>query len=431
MINTSQLCILILFLLAFAALLPRDAFAVEKKFQWSTRITVSQQYDDNIELTADDSEEEDDWITIVGPGLTLAVLFEETEIELNYDLGFSYYAKNDENNDVRHSLTLSGLQDIPIAEHWTLDVEQSFLVSEDPVEISEQTTSVQRSRERYYSNTAGARLNYLFGAGDSLYFGFRHQILINDDREVEDSQEFRPGAGINYWFSLRHGINLGYEYAYTDLEDSEDVERHVGRVNYNYRFSPRTQANISYSINSTNFDGDEDDYVVHTGRLGFSQQVAEHTSWSVSGGAFLRDNEGSDKEQGFDGAASLSQALEKGSLSFSASGGYREQYVEAENLGFSQFYRASLGFSYELLERLSINISGFYQRDEYKDTTPSRDDDTFQGRVALDYLLLPWLSSSLSYQYRERQSSEEVEEYQNQRVMITLVAFYVSQPHSF
>ena len=92
------------------------AFALEKKFQWSTRITVSEQYDDNINLTADDGGEEDDWITTVGPGLTLSVLFEETEISLNYDLDFSYYLKNDENNNVRHNLELSGLQDIPIAD---------------------------------------------------------------------------------------------------------------------------------------------------------------------------------------------------------------------------------------------------------------------------------------------------------------------------
>ena len=360
--------VLAIILFACIALSPSDLFALEKKFQWSTRLSFSEQYDDNIDLDPDN--EKSDWITTVGPGLTLAVLFEETEIALSYDFAFSYYAKYDENNEARHSLTLTGLKGIPIGEHWTLDLEESFLVSEDPLEISEQTTSTQRSRDRYYSNTAGARLNYLFGEEDSLSFGFLHRLYITDDPDSEDSEEFRPGADINYWFNIRHGLSLGYEYARATFDDSDDFDQHLGSATYTYRFSPRTQTNLYYGYNSTDFDGDEEDYVVHRGGLGYSQQVTENTSWSISGGYFYRDRDQSDDNDGLEGAASFTTTFERGSFTLDAAGGYREQYIEAENLGFSIFYRASLTFDYQLMEKLTTTISGFYQRDEYLDTTP-------------------------------------------------------------
>lgn len=427
--------------LTYLAFTSANSFAETKRFQWEARITASEQYDDNIDLDTDD--EESDWITAVGPGLTLTALFEETEIALSYDITFSYYLQNDENNDARHRLMLSGLKGVPIAEHWTLDLDESFLVSEDPLEKSEQTTSVQRSRDRVYRNTADARFNYLFGEEDSLSFGLLHRLYITDDPDEEDSQEFRPGADFTYWFSLRHGLSLGYEYARaTFTEESDDFDKHVGSINYTYRLSPSKQANMYYGYDSTEFDGDEEDtefdgvvdeedYVIHHGGLGYSQQVTNNTSWSISGGYFYRDRDRSDYNDGLEGFASVITAFERGSLTLEGSGGYREQYLESENLGFTEYYRASVLFDYQLLEKLTMSISGLYTRDEYKDTTPQRDDDTWQAGVSLDYELLPWLSSSLSYLHRQRDSTEREEEYAVNRITLTFVMFYLSEPKPF
>ncbi|MGW8181746.1 MAG: outer membrane beta-barrel protein, partial [bacterium] len=235
--QTSHLILFVMVTFACVALPPSSVLAKTGEFQWSTRITLSEQYDDNIDLAPDD--EEDDWITTVGPGLTLAFLLEETEVRLDYDLYFSYYAKNDENNNVRHSLTLTGLKGIPVAENVTLDLDESFRVSEDPVEVSEQTSSTRRSRERYYYNDAGVRVNYLFGEEDFLYVGSRHLLLINDESDLEDSQELRAEAGIAYWFTIRHGVSLDYQYARAEFDDSDDYDKHSGRFTYRYRFSPR------------------------------------------------------------------------------------------------------------------------------------------------------------------------------------------------
>jgi len=422
--------VLAIILFACIALSPSDVFAVEKKFQWSTRITLSETYDDNINL--DPHDKEDDWITTVGPGLTLAFLLEETEVRLSYDIYFSYYAKNNEDNDVRHSLTLTGLKGIPVAENVTLDLDESFTVSEEPVEVSQQTSSsTRRSRKRYYRNTAGARVNYLFGREDSLYVGFRHRLLINEDSDYEDSQEFQPGAGMAYWFTIRHGVSLDYEYTRAEFDASDDFDEHYGRFTFMYRFSPRVRTNIFYSYDSFDFKGTEEDYEVHSGGAGFDLEVTENSSLSLSGGYYYRDRERSDSNEGFSGSFLFSRTFARGSLDLKASTGYREQYIAAENLGFTEYYTASASLTYQLLERLTTNISGFFWRDEYKDVEPKRNDDTWQGLVGLNYRLLPWLSSSLSYQYRRVESNLRENDYTDNRVTLTFVAFYLSEPKPF
>jgi len=424
--------------LLYLAVVGSNAYAGPKRFQWSTRISVSETYDDNINLEKDNKE--DDWITSITPGLTLTVMTEETEVNLDYDLSFVLYARNKDNNTVRHSLTLSGLKGIPIAEHLTLDLDESFQVSEDPIEISDYVTSERRSRERYYRNTAGGRINYHFGEGDFFYAGFHHILLENDDPSLEDSQHYRPMAGFTYWFDIRNGVSLDYSYTRGEFDVSEDFDQHRSSATYTHRFSPRTQTNLSYSYDSFDYEeiredyvGIREDYVVHSSSLGLSHQLTEQVSGSISGGYYVQDREQSDDTSGFIGNASLDGTFrfEKGAFTLNGSSGYRQQFFEAENLGFSKYYEASANFSYQLLERLSTTLSGFYTRDDYKEAVPDREDDTWGGSAALNCLLFHWLSGSLSYQYRQMDSSIGANDYIDNRVTLTLTASYLGKPRFF
>jgi len=427
--NTATPIITFLTLVLFVALLSENAHAESKRFEWSTRISLSEEYDDNIFLAPDN--EEDDWITSVTPGLTLSVIMEETEVNLDYDLSLRWYATNDEYDDVAHSLTLSGLEGIPIAEHLTLDLDESLQIAEDPIETTENVTSVRRTRERYYRNTFRGRINYLFGEEDALYGGAHHTLLENDDPDVEDSQGYGPIAGINYWFNIHHGFGFDYSYTRGDFDVSEDYDRHVGSITYTYRFSPRTQANLSYIYDSLDYKGATEDYVVHTTTAGLSRNFTDQMSGSISGGYYVQDPDEGDDEDGYSGTVSLAQRSEKSTFTLAGSTGYRLQYFEAENLGFSKFYNASATLGYQLLERLSASLSGFYSRDEYEETAPEREDKTWGGGAAFDWLLLRWLSGSLSYQYRQRDSDNVFDEYTDNRVMLTLTAFHMGQPKPF
>jgi len=427
--KTTRPVITFLTLILFLALLIRNADAESKRFEWSTRISLSEEYDDNIFLASDN--EEDDWITSVTPGLTLSVIMEETEVNLNYDLGFVWYATNNEYDEVRHSVTLDGLKGIPIAEHLTLDLDESFYISEDPVERSEDVTSVRRTRDRYYRNTFRGRINYLFGEEDALYGGAHHTLLENDAPDVEDSQSYGPIAGINYWFNIHHGFGLDYSYTRGDFDVSDDYDQNLGSITYTYRFSPKTRANLSYSYDSFDYKGPREDYVAHSSTLGLSRDFTGQMSGSISGGYYIQDREERDSREGFTGAVSFTQRAEKSTISLTGSAGYRQQFYEAENLGFSKFYAARATLGYQLLERLSTSLSGFYTRDEYQEIDADREDKTWGGGAAFNWLLLRWLSGSLGYQYRQRDSDNAFDEYTDNRVMLTLTAFHMGQPKPF
>lgn len=423
-------CVITFLALVFSmGLLSGNADAESKRFEWSTRISVSEEYDDNINLRSNNKE--DDWTTSVTPGLTLTVMMEETEVNLSYDLSFVRYATNDQYDEVRHSLTLSGLKGIPVAEHLTLDLDESFYISEDPVETNEDVTSVRRTRDRYYRNTAGGRINYLFGEEDAFYVGFSHIFVGNDDPNVEDSQGYGALAGINYWFDVHHGVGFDYSYRRGEFDEAEEYDQHVGSATYSYRFSPKTQANLFYRYDSFDYQGPSEDYVVHSTTLGLSHDFTEQISGSISGGYYVQDPDESDDVDGFSGTVAFTQKSEKSTLTLTGSSGYRQQFFEAENLGFSKYYAASATLSHQLLERLSTNLSGFYNKNDYQETESDREDKNWGGRAGFNWLLLRWLSGSLGYEYRQRDSNDAAEDYTDNRVMLTLTAFHMGQPKPF
>jgi hypothetical protein len=419
-----------LFLAVFVSLslFSSDAFGEEAQFQWSARMSASEKYHSNIYL--EEGDEKHDWITLVGPGLTLTLKTEETEASLDYDVRYAAYAQNDQNNSLRHSLTLSGLRDIPIAEHVTLDLDESLQVSEEPIEVSEDVTSERRTRDRYYRNTAGGRINYLFGERDFLYAGFHHILLENEAPSLEDSQRYRPIAGIVYWFDIRNGLSLDYSYTRGEFEVSEDFEQHLSSTRYTHRFSPKTASNLSYTYDSFDYDGAKEDYVVHSSTLGFSHQVTKNVTGSVSGGYYVQDREISDDTSGYIGDISLDGTFrfEKWTLALSGSSGYRQQFFEAENLGFSEYRRCSAMVGYRVLERLSCSLQGFYRWDNYVETVPEREDNTWGTNARLVYRVFDWLSASWGLAYREKDSTIDQKDYRNYSATFTLDFTYAGSP---
>jgi len=233
-----------------------EAFAERFRFQWEGRLGVSEQYDDNIFLTPD--EKEDDWITQLTPGLTLSLLTDEIQASLLYDFSLVKYAKNDERSVVRHRLTLSGFEGVPVAKHVTLDLDAYLLISEDPLEIApvdEDIVDLARSRDRYYRTTAGGRINYLFGPENSVYAGFTGLFLIDEGEETGDRKQYIPSGGLEYWFGIRYGLQAEYSYGKTDFELGDDYIQQRATGSFRYRSNPRTEADLTYLYDNLNYDG--------------------------------------------------------------------------------------------------------------------------------------------------------------------------------
>ena len=92
-------CLLCLAVASFLALPGTEAFAERFQFQWSTSLSLSEEYNDNIDLYSDNKEH--DWVTLVTPGLTLTLMTDETEASLSYELSLVKYARNDQRSGIR------------------------------------------------------------------------------------------------------------------------------------------------------------------------------------------------------------------------------------------------------------------------------------------------------------------------------------------
>jgi hypothetical protein len=175
-----------------------------------------------------------------------------------------------------------------------------------------------------------------------------------------------------------------------------------------------------------------DDYVVHSANFGLSHGFTPNLSASLSGGYYYQDNQRRDDNEGFLGDGSITQAFPNGSFSINASGGYRQQYIQAENLGFSEYFLVGASVDYQLTEKLSGLLSGSYSRDDYKEALlTNRIDERWNGGIDLTYTLSSWASASLSYDYREEDSTNSANNYVRHLVTLSLVVFYQSQPKSF
>jgi hypothetical protein len=271
-------------------------------------------------------------------------------------------------------------------------------------------------------------VNYFFGPEDSVYAGFEHSLLINDESGTEDRQEYRPSAGLTYWFGARYGASVAYSYANADYDVSDNYEEHLAAPSLLYRITPRTQASANYSYDQLDYDGTRTDYVVHTFTLGLSHQFSSSTSGSVSGGYLIIDPDRGDQNGDFAGSFSLTHTLQRASLSLDGAAGYRRQFFETENLGLSLYGRASVNFTYQLQERISAFLTGTYYRDDYQETLGQREDTNWLGGLGLNFTFLPWLNGGIVYDYRQRLSDIDVDEYVDNRVTVRLTATHAGEP---
>jgi hypothetical protein len=395
--------------------------------------------------------EQDDWITRVGPGLTLAVLLEHTTVRLNYDIRYVYYAKSTADNTISHSISLGGFRDIPIAERMTLDLNLGIRRSGDPFPFEEQITSVRRNRRPYWRYTAGGRVKYHFGEADFIYAGFDYTQLENDDSTVQDSRGYGPRGGFVYWFNIRNGISADVSYRKAELEVSSDYDALRSSGTYTYRFNPRTQANLTYGYDKVDYDEEnlegrvdleegtlifDRDFENHRFSLGLSHQFTPNISGGISAGYSVRKPKTGDSTGEPTASASLGIISERSSFNLKAVTGPGFQSLQAQNLGYNIFTRVSADYTYLLAENLSTSLNAFYSYYDYKDTVSvlepeRRKDHLWSARASLGYLFLEWLSASLNYRYIQRESTIDQNDFVDNRVTLKLTAFHLSEPKPF
>ena len=277
------------FFMVACLLSPRPSFS-QTHIELTPSISVGETYDDNIDLEADN--EKSDYITTVSPGLELHVLSEKTDFGLRYAPTFVWYADYDDNNTTRHSGALTLLQDL--SQNWRLELSDTYIQSEEPIEETEGITGVRRTRNTYQRNAAHVDFRYSFGPENVLNFGYRHSLLENDDVTLDDSTEQSPYASMTYWFNTYVTLDFSRD---DNSIPGDDYTGHAPGIRYLRRFSPHSTGFAGYTYTTRNFDGVTENYDVHDGSVGLEHAFSPELSLTADLSYFIRKSEFSDDEE--------------------------------------------------------------------------------------------------------------------------------------
>jgi hypothetical protein len=433
MIRFKILAICILLVTAFS---PQLAGA-----RWSLipRIYVEEEYDDNIFLT--ERNEQDDFITTFSPGIKLLYEDPTSLVDLDYEFRRSIYSDFSDLNYSSHRGRLEARKDFV---YWFgAGIRETFISEEDPIELTgipefERPSTRTGRRNRYTRNIVEPEATFRFGENRSILFGYRNQILRNEEDDIADLDENAINGLLTFRFNIHNGIEIRYEHMnleYGTTFPPEPDRDHKGdevRGRYTYYFDPRTSAFLEYRYYHRDFDLQRPrsgivDYEVHDPRLGFSRELYENISVTLSGGYAISDADTREKEETFAGRGDLNLIYKRLRTTLYGESGFGEDWLSTELLGFFEFWRAGFTAEYQLLERLWIDGYFLFEEDKFVDIR--RKDKIWNGRAGPRYQPLRWLFLSLIYEYYERDSNIADESYKDNRFIGRITLQYDVAEH--
>lgn len=393
---------------------------------FSPHFSTALSYSDNLDLIPEN--ERHDYITTVSPGFDLIVTGRLSDLALSYTPSYATYLRFPENNTLRHNASLSASRQMSRTSR--LELSHAYLYTEDPLEyqeyreepISEIDSTVRQGRQTYTSNST--ELGYVneFGAEDSVALRYAYNALEHSNPADEDSETHRPSLGFTWWpVQSQYGTETELSYIRRYFDDSEDYNDAAASFRLIRRLNPHLEYYFEYTHELTEYVGGSADYQVYSPVVGFSWDEYVNSSISGSFGYFFQDSDGSESESGAVGSVETTYRWANlHSISFSGSVGYDRADTGAENLGFNTFYNVAGGLDYQLARLLAANFSVSFRRSIYTEEEPDREDSLLSSRIGLSYQMLPWAALSVSYEFRDLDSTQNENDYTENRAFISI-----------
>lgn len=411
-------------------------------------ISVGEEYDSNIFLTHRDTK--GDFITAVTGGLKFSTQDRTYGIDLNFQMGYLFYAEHHDLNFL--SIGPSTLNAwYALAPNLTFRIRDYITRSDAAREqmysgsaqlysgsapvysgnapvysgnaLPDQflLSTVRGQKAIYIRNVVEPLLDYQFGKEDHFSVLYRDNIYRNENHRFEDSMENTINPKLTYWFDINNGISLDYYLTQNTYQHSPDQLINGATPRYTYRFDPRTSIFGEYHFEWQDFKSPGVDYYVHNPSLGIQYKFSPTLSGTAQVGYFWQIPVQGGKTQGPFFNLNLTKNTEKTIYALSFVGGYTEDYITAQNLGFAKTYGVYGTINHKLTERMSVGVTGSLARDEFS----SVQKDWVWGIWGnASYLILKWLTGSLQISYTEDHSNIKINSYRDYRGGLRLTAAF-------
>lgn len=397
---------------------------------FNPRISINEEYNDNIFLT--DTDKEYDFITSISPGFSIDCIGKISGFGISYDPQYTFYDRYSNYDTWRHNASLSAWTGL--TKYTKLELNDSFIRTEDPlseidnviVDVEDyflEDNTIRRSREPYYSNTAGLNLTHQFGELDSLRLKYLYSILENEDPKIEDNIRHSPSVGLSFWFNPHLGFETQVGYTRGEFDISDNFDQWKGSIRLIKKFTKYFEGFVSYAHTLMEYKGESENYKIYDPSVGIHYTIDEDTMLSLSIGYYVQDRENSEDESGISLKGNLGKTwrLKRGSINLSGSSGYEENYFGAENLGFDAYYQGECSANYSFSQHISSYISGSFRRDKYLNLDENRKDRKIMVAAGFNFQPLRWLNINLNYSYRNLDSTWNEDDYDENRVFFKVV----------
>jgi hypothetical protein len=399
-------------------------------------MVLSEQYTDNLFL--DYQDEVYDFSTAAGLDLTGQILWRTAGIELNYNPTYNSFQENNELSYWRHEASLYTWKQFQ--RNTRIELRDTYLRTNDPTDESatiEQdgpsqgpaiaTDRNRRGRTEYYTNIAEARADHQFGANDQVYIAYRYSSLREMDTSpgtvVHDNDDSMPSIGLAYNFSQRWGMEMDSAYAIKDYKELNDRNRFNGNLRLIYRLDRAFSGFVNYRYTNLDFDQDTvEDFSIYEPSMGIRYDFPDEGRIEIGVGYFTADFETSENEDGLIITSDIRKRwrFPTGSILLIGNSGYAIDDSGVADNGPEAYYYGRLEFGHNFTTTFTGLIYGAYRYDDYSTETPERVEKTATVGLALDWRALNWMFFRLSYDFDDVRSDRAIDEYTENRAMITI-----------
>ncbi len=387
------------------------------RYYYALRFWGSSLYTDNLYLTEDNKE--DDVNSNLGLSFSADKATRVSDLLFNYSLSRSFYWQNSDDSAFRHNLSLSYFRDL--SKRLSVSLSSNYYRTEESIEPNEQVfRERRRSREPYYRFNGDLSLDYEYAKDSFFSAGLRLNYLQNEDPNIEDSriytEYFSLSKDFTWWF-------LKGELSFTqrEFETERPVNTWGANISLGYKLAHNKHISFGASAERTqNIGPNEDDYWAYNFNISYAWQVTKTQAYHFSVGYYFRDSDMRGKEnEGITFSVDYSKKFKLTTFSVRGSGGYRYEYAEAQNTGFTEYYNISFSLSRDLTRSLALTSSCFYRIEDFKQRE-SGQEKTYGLSLGLQKQLTKRLSLSASYSYRKADSDLPGNDYDVNSIFLSI-----------
>ena len=296
------------------------------------------------------------------------------------------------------------------------------------------TNGLADDRRRFFTNNFNPQMQYLLSRLSSMTFSYANRIVVDLEEDDIDSISHSIAPGFRYRFSRFMEGRISYTLRYIDSQarNNEGLSHNID-TNLDWIFS----ANTNFLFGLGVLIREES----HSVRLsaGFSRQLSALWSLAVSVGPSYvsrttQDNGTEDESQDIymNWNASLNGKIaSQTSLTLTTSQFINDTSGEVVDQGLVLRSSAVLSLGHAFTPNLHSTLSISYGRNDplgdsaSNDPSVSSEDNQFIiASLGGTYALTSQLLLSLRYQYEQRFSDDEADDFQRNRVMLALSAAF-------